>query len=59
MLDGGAKIDNINLRIEPIQENNWDKIQSDLFFDNGQIVTEVTGLHYVGSGTITDPETGT
>jgi len=30
--DVGAKIENIDLRIEP-KEGGWDKIQSDLFFD--------------------------
>jgi len=54
----GARIDNINLRIEPIDGGNWDKIKSDLFFDQGQIVTEIQGLHYIGTGLITDPNTG-
>ena len=56
--DSGARIDNIKLRIEPIEDSSWDKIRSDLFFDQGQIVTEISGLHFVGSGQITDPDTG-
>jgi hypothetical protein len=53
-----ARIDNINLKIEPTENGNWDKIKSELFYDQGQIVTEITGLQYKGTGQITDPETG-
>ena len=31
---------------------------SDLFFDSGQIVMELNGLEFAGSGHITDPSTG-
>jgi hypothetical protein len=33
-------------------------VETDLFFDQGQIVMELAGLEYIGSGKITDPETG-
>ena len=33
IIDAGARIDNINLRIEPMDEKNWEKVQTDLFFD--------------------------
>lgn len=31
---------------------------SDLFFDAGQIVMEINGLEFAGTGFITDPSTG-
>lgn len=53
----GANIDQINLKIEPIQQG-WDNIQTELFFDQGQMVTEISGLQYIGTGQVTDPDTG-
>lgn len=33
-------------------------MQTDVFFDQGQVVAEIGGLHYEGTGTLTDPNTG-
>jgi len=53
-----ANIDNLDLKILPKSGAEWDKLESDLFFDAGQIVTELSNLEFKGSGVITDPETG-
>ena len=54
-----ANIDNLSPQIKPTSgSSGWDGIETDLFFDQGQIVMEMNGLEYVGSGKITDPETG-
>jgi len=53
-----ANIDNLDLKILPKSGGEWDKLESDLFFDGGQIVTELSNLEFKGSGVITDPETG-
>jgi len=53
-----ANIDDLSLEIKPYDNGNWDKVNSDVFFDNGQIVMEISGLEYVGSGRITDPDSG-
>lgn len=53
-----ANIDNLDLKILPKSGAAWDSLQSDLFFDGGQIVTELSNLEFVGNGLITDPETG-
>lgn len=60
-----ANIDKLNLKIQPVEKpgkgnlRKWDDVKTDLFFDQGQIVMELTGLEYTGKGTITDPKTGT
>jgi hypothetical protein len=33
-------------------------METELFFDEGQIVMEIEGLQFVGKGSITDKETG-
>ena len=53
-----ANIDDLSLKIQPEGGGDWDKMTSDLFFDNGQIVMELNGLEFAGSGHITDPSTG-
>jgi len=65
-----ANMDTMSLHIKPIGQNNkwnikkkstvksWDSVETDLFFDQGQIVMEMNGLEYVGSGKITDPASG-
>jgi len=53
-----ANIDAFSMRIVPKEGDNWDSVQSDLFFDQGEIVMELNGLMFVGAGLITDPETG-
>lgn len=61
MTEINANIDNLTLRIQPISskgKGKWDDVKTDLFFDQGQIVMELSGLEYVGTGKITDPETG-
>ena len=47
-----AKMNSIKMNVVPMDhdENGWDKIDSDLFFDQGQIVTEINGLMYKGTG---------
>ena len=60
-----ANIDNLSLKIQPVERpgkgkiRRWDDVKTDLFFDQGQIVMELTGLEYTGTGKITDPKTGT
>ena len=46
------------MRVQPKEGKNWDAIDSDLFFDQGQIVMEINGLELAGKGSITDPESG-
>ena len=54
-----ANIDNLSLQIRPQDNNAWDKqLDTELFFDQGQIVMEIAGLEYHGVGRITDPQTG-
>ena len=59
-----ANIDNLSLKIQPKEKpgkgkvRRWDDVKTDLFFDQGQIVMELTGLEYTGVGKITDPKTG-
>ena len=54
-----ANIDNLSLQIRPLAGlSSWNSVETDLFFDQGQIVMEMNGLEYYGSGKITDPETG-
>jgi hypothetical protein len=46
-----ANIDNLTLKIQPGKgKGKWDDVTTDLFFDQGQIVMELTGLEYVGTG---------
>ena len=52
-----ANIDQLDLRVKPKEGQAWDNINSDLFFDQGQVVMEVNDLEFSGSGLITDPET--
>jgi hypothetical protein len=52
-----ASLDNLSLEIKPFS-GEWDSLNTELFFDQGQIVMEINGLEFVGSGTITDPNTG-
>lgn len=53
-----VSLTDVVLQIKPDIDRNWDQIATDVFFDQGQIVTEVGGLHYEGTGTLTDPSTG-
>ena len=53
-----ANIDNLSLAIRPQENGGWEKIETELFFDQGQIVLEISGLEYFGNGRITDPKTG-
>jgi hypothetical protein len=59
-----ANIDNLSLKIQPVNQGKggkkakWDDVKTDLFFDQGQIVMEISGLEYQGTGKITDPQTG-
>jgi len=63
LTDIDLAIDNLALRIQPKDNDGgrspkWHEIKTDLFFDQGQIVMELNDLQYVGSGMITDPESG-
>jgi len=53
-----ANIDNLDLKIVPKSGAEWATLESDLFFDQGQIVTELSNLEFTGRGVITDPESG-
>jgi hypothetical protein len=53
-----ANIDNLSLEIRPRDNGGWQKLDTELFFDQGQIVMEIGGLEYHGVGRITDPQTG-
>jgi len=46
----------LSLRIEP-KEGSFENVKSELFFDQGQIVMELSDLKFVGHGMLTDPET--
>lgn len=41
--------------MKPDADRSWEHLETDLFFDNGQIVTEINGLHYEGTGKVRDP----
>jgi len=56
--DINATIDDLSMVIKPTGEGEWNNVQTELFFDQGQVVMEVNGLSYVGRGRITDPTTG-
>lgn len=56
--DVDASLTDVRLQIKPDADRSWDHMQTDVFFDQGQIVAEVGGLHYEGTGTLTDPSTG-
>jgi len=44
-----AKIENLDLKILPKGgRNDWLSLESDLFFDQGQIVTELSNLEFRG-----------
>jgi len=47
----------LSLRIEP-REGSFESVKSELFFDQGQIVMELSNLKFTGNGMITDPESG-
>lgn len=51
-----ANIDDLSLKIQ--KDSGWQDLNSDVFFDQGQIVVEIQGLEYQGTGRITDPNTG-
>ena len=53
-----ANIENLSFRIQPVKGWNDQKLETELFFDDGQIVMEINGLAYVGQGRILDPESG-
>jgi hypothetical protein len=49
-----AQLDKLEIKIKPTDDK---EIQTELFFDEGQIVMELEGLEFSGTGLITDPET--
>lgn len=50
----GADVKQLHMRIMPQDGKYWDDIESELFFDQGQIVMEINNLSYAGHGEITD-----
>lgn len=53
-----ANINSLELKIQPVAGGDWGTLDSDLFFDGGQIVMELNNLEFAGKGLITDPQTG-
>ena len=53
-----ANINSLELKIQPVAGGDWGTLDSDLFFDQGQIVMELNNLEFAGAGLITDPQTG-
>ena len=54
----GANIDDLTLKIRPLDDGGWGTMSTELLFDQGQVVMEVSGLEYAGVGKITDPSSG-
>ena len=50
----GADVKKLHMRIMPRDGKYWDDIESELFFDQGQIVMEINNLEYAGHGEIAD-----
>lgn len=46
-----VNVKEINVKIQP-NDSNWKTLNTDLFFDQGQIVMEIHALDIVGSGII-------
>lgn len=53
-----ANIDNLSLKIIPVNNGKWEHVDSKLTFLEHVIIANMEGLEYVGSGEITDPNTG-
>ena len=51
-LEDGTVINDMKLNIMPKNKQKWDKLETDLFFDQGQIVMELNGLEFQGSGSL-------
>lgn len=47
---------NISIKVQPRNEN-WEDLQLELFFDEGQLVLEGHELEFAGSGMVVDPQT--
>ena len=47
-----VNVKEVDVRIVPSEEHASEKLTSDVFFDNGQIVMETQGLEIRGSGSI-------
>lgn len=51
-----AEIRDLDLRILPKGGLEWSiPLESDLFFDQGQIVVEISNMEFKGHGQLTDP----
>ena len=48
-----AVIEDLALKIAP-SNNDWSTLESDLFFDSGQIVMELKNLSFSGKGNLVD-----
>ena len=53
-----ANLKEMRMRIAPRGGQEWDAVETDLFFDQGQIVMEVNNLEYRGAAQLSDPRTG-
>ena len=55
-----VRLDNLEMKLKQSTKTNSENhdLQTELFFDDGQIVMEIDGLEYSGEGMITDPTSG-
>lgn len=53
-----ADLSEMRMRIAPRGGQDWDAVETDLFFDQGQIVMEVNNLEYRGTAKLSDPRSG-
>ena len=60
-----ANIENLDIKISPQgkfdnnkNDEKWNDLKTELFFDNGQIVMEIDGLVFSGTGNIFDVKSG-
>lgn len=51
-----SKLTNIEIKIQP-RGADWESLQLELFFDEGQLILEGHDLEFTGSGSIEDPTT--
>ena len=56
LYDLNTVMTNISIKVQPRNEN-WEDLQLELFFDEGQLVLEGHELEFAGSGLVVDPTT--
>ena len=57
-MEVNANIESLQTKIIPKSLGAWESVKSDLFFDQGQIVMEISNLQFFGNGMVVDPDTG-